>query len=72
MPTMELCLGKKLKELRKEYDMSQRQLAKALGISKSSYSHYETGASNPDYETLIIIADYFDVSLDYLFGRAII
>ncbi len=69
MSSMKICLGKTLKELRKANGKTQQQIADDLGISRVNYTRYETGASNPDYETLIIIADYFDVSLDYLFGR---
>ncbi len=58
-----------LKELRKQNGSTQISLAKFLGIDQTTYSGYETGKSNPDINTLIKIADYFDVSLDYLCGR---
>jgi len=40
-----------------------------LGMSQNTISRYETGAREADYETLLAFADYFNVSLDYLFGR---
>ncbi len=60
----------RLKELRKNKHISQLKLAMELGISQNSISRFETGERKPDYDTLIQIADYFDVSLDYLVGRS--
>ncbi len=62
-------LGKKLKELRKSYGLTQEKLADALGISRVNYTRYETDKARPDYETLILLADFFDVTTDYLLGR---
>ena len=62
-------LGKKLKELRFSYNLTQTDLAIKLGISRVNYTRYENGKVNPDYETLIKIADFYDVSLDELFDR---
>ena len=62
-------IGKRLKELRKSENLTQKQLAERLGISRVNYTRYETNTVRPDYETLILIADFFDVSLDYLFDR---
>ena len=59
----------KLKELRKERKISQLKLALDLNMNQNSISRYETGEREADYETLIKFADYFGVSLDYLFGR---
>ncbi|MBE7061986.1 MAG: helix-turn-helix transcriptional regulator [Clostridiales bacterium] len=61
---------KNLKELRKTYGFTQRQLAQKLGISQPSYIRYEIGTSEPSLETLCKIADVFDVSVDFLLGRA--
>lgn len=69
MSTMKVNIGKTLKELRTLSGLTQQQVADRLGISRVNYTRYETGASNPDYETLIALADFFDVSLDYIFGR---
>jgi transcriptional regulator with XRE-family HTH domain len=60
--------GKKLIELRKQKGMSQEQLAYDLNISQSSVSNYESGTTNPDMETLKMIADYFQVPITYFFS----
>lgn len=62
-------LGKRLKELRKSYGLTQEKLADALSISRVNYTRYETEKARPDYETLILLADFFDVTTDYLLGR---
>ena len=59
----------RLKELRESRGISQVRLAIELDLNQNSISRYESGAREADYKTLIAIADYFDVSLDYLFGR---
>ncbi|KAA0766325.1 helix-turn-helix domain-containing protein [Bacillus sp. SH5-2] len=48
---------------------TQEEVAKYLGISRARYSHYENGRSEPDNETLKKLADFFDLSVDYLLGR---
>ncbi len=58
-----------LKCLRNKKDLTQEQLAKILGIAKSTISMYESGNRTPDFETVELIADYFNVSIDYLIGR---
>ncbi len=62
-------IGKKLKELRKAEGLTQQQLAEKLQISRVNYTRYETNAVRPDYETLIKLADFYDVSLDEIFDR---
>ena len=57
---------KKLKELRKTQNKTQEEMAKELGIKKQNYQNYEIGRRNPNFETLIKIADYFKVSIDFL------
>lgn len=59
----------RLKELRKRRNISQIKLAMDLNMSQNSISRYETGAHEADYKTLIALADYFDVSIDYMLGR---
>ena len=59
----------KLKELRKKRNLSQVRLAIELNMTQNSISRYETGEREADYKTLIIFADYFNVSVDYLLGR---
>jgi len=61
--------GPRISELRENNNLTQEELAKNLGITRASLSHYETSRREPDYETLTKIADYFQVSLDYLMGR---
>lgn len=55
--------------MREDCDKSQSQIAAALGVSPSTVSGWETENRQMDYDTLIKIADYFDVSIDYLLGR---
>ena len=49
--------------------MSQVFLGMELGMSQNTISRYETGAREADYKTLLIFAEYFNVSVDYLLGR---
>ena len=60
----------RLKQLRKERKISQLKLALDLDMNQNSISRYENLERQADYETLIRLADYFDVSLDYLLGRS--
>lgn len=55
--------------LRKEKNITQAELAKKLNIRQTTVSSWENGISVPDYPTLIKLADFFDVSIDYLLGR---
>lgn len=59
----------RLKELRKEKGISQLKLAMDLSTNQNSISRYETGERECDYAMLIKLADYFNVSIDYLLGR---
>ena len=59
----------RLKELRKQKGLFQKDIANKLGIDRTTYVKYETGASEPDIKTLLSIADIFDVSVDYLLGK---
>ena len=58
-----------LRQLRKEKDKTIEEVANDLDISKDRYGKYERGERQPDIDTLIIIADYYKVSLDYITGR---
>lgn len=58
-----------LKKLRKEYDLSQRELAEILNISQQSINKYETRNVQPDIEILKKMADYFHTTIDYIVGR---
>lgn len=62
-------LGERLKKLRMSRTMTQEQLGKIINVTKVSISGYENGNRSPDTETLQKIADFFDVSTDYLLGR---
>ena len=55
--------------LRDGKDLKQKELAEILGISRSTLASYEQGRREPDFDTLQKIADYFNVSTDYLLGR---
>ena len=59
----------RLKELRVSCKISQVKLAMDLNLTQNSISRYENGEREADYETLVAIADYFNVSVDYLLGR---
>ena len=59
----------RLKELRKKRGISQLRLAIELGMNQNSISRYESGEREADYRTLIRLADYFNVSIDYLLER---
>ncbi len=59
----------RLKELRLNERLTQRDMAEKLGLSQPSYIRYENGSSEPSQENLVKIADIFDVSIDYLLGR---
>lgn len=62
-------LTKRLEELRNEKGVSQTQVAKDIGISKSAYNYYEKGINEPTASVLIKLADYFNDCIDYLVGR---
>ena len=59
----------RLKELRKARKLSQLKLAMDLNMNQNTVSRYENLERQADYETLVMFADYFDVTLDYLLGR---
>ena len=62
--------AKRLKELRKEFSLSQSQVAKKLGITQQSYTRYEADTSEPSFEMLVKISNIFEVSCDYLLGKS--
>lgn len=61
--------GQRLKELRNSRGISQNELSKHIGVSKSSVNMYERDEREPGFETLEAIADFFNVNMDYLLGR---
>lgn len=60
----------RIKELRNEKNMNMRQVAQALGIPYTTYISYEKGDREPNSEMLIVLADFFNCSIDYLVGRS--
>lgn len=65
---MKIYIGKRLRELRLEKGMTQIQLAEALHLSKSAIVQYEHNKREPNFESLLKIVSYFDVSPHYLSG----
>ena len=63
-------LHEALKRCRKEKKTTQKQAAVAAGVSESMYQFYEYGKNEPTASVLLALADFFDVSLDYLVGRS--
>lgn len=59
----------RLKELRKDRNLTQKQLSIILNTTNSSICDWETGRAEPDLATLVFLCDYFEVSADYLLGR---
>jgi len=62
-------VAERLKVLRESVRHSQKELAGKLGIAQSAVNRYENSQSEASYKTLLAYADYFDVSLDYIYGR---
>lgn len=62
-------INQRLKQLRAENNLTQTNLADILGIAKTTLAAYEQGKSEPSIDTIIKLADFFNVSIDYLLGR---
>lgn len=62
-------VAERLRMLRGTVSLSQAKLAQALGLKQSAVNRYENDQSDPPYETLLRYAEFFDVSMDYIFGR---
>ena len=62
-------LAKRLKELREGKKYTQQQIAEKIGLKRAAYGAYETGLNTPDAQTLLKLANIFDVTTDYLLGR---
>ena len=60
---------KNLRPLRHEKGVSQQKVADAIGSNQQSIHRYENGDYEPDIQTLVLLADYFETSIDYLVGR---
>ena len=61
--------SERLKELRQERGLKQREMAEICGLKLRGYQCYEYATSCPDFDGLVFLADYFNVSTDYLLGR---
>lgn len=59
----------RLRCLREIRGLTQKEAAKRMGISRTTYSNYESGNREPDIDTLVKIADFYEVSIDFLVGR---
>ena len=62
-------IGERLRHLRESVRLSQVKLAKMIGTTQASINRYETDGSTPPPKIFLWYADYFDVSLDYIYGR---
>lgn len=65
---MEIILGQRLKELREEKELTQKELAQALHLHSVTYLHYEKAQREPPLSVLADMALFFEVSVDYLLG----
>ena len=65
---MEIFLGRRLKELRKEKGLTQKELAEKLNLNSVTYLHYEKAQREPPLSVLADMAKFFDVSIDFLLG----
>lgn len=62
-------MNNRLRETRLERGISQEEIAKAIGVSRSTYTNYELGNREPSLQTFVKICDFFDISADYLLCR---
>lgn len=62
-------IGQRIRELRKEHNLTQQQFAALLNLNDSTISLYENEKREPEFHTLVKIADYFNVTVDWLLGR---
>lgn len=65
-----MTFSERLVELRKSRNLTQRQVYSGVSMSALGYQRYEYGEREPSFQKLLALADYFDVSLDYLVGRS--
>lgn len=61
--------GRTLRRLRRDRDLTQKKLASIINVTQQQITHYETGRNEPEFNTIIALADFFEISLDELFGR---
>lgn len=60
---------RRIRDLREDRDLTQKQIAQMLGMSQTGYSKYETGENDIPTQILIKLADFYHTSIDYLLGR---
>ena len=60
---------RRIRDLREDHDLTQKQIAQLLGMSQTGYSKYETGENDIPTVVLIKLADFYQTSTDYLLGR---
>ena len=65
---MNVITGERLRALREDSDLTQREIAAMLNCSQVSYSHYELGRRDIPLDYLVILADFYNVSVDYILG----
>ena len=64
-----MIISERLTQLRKQRGLIQKDVAEAMGLDRTTYTKYERGDIKPSYETILKLADYFNVSIDYLLGK---
>lgn len=64
-----MMIGNKIRDLRKEKKLSQNELGKSIGVSQTTVTAWETGRAEPASTYIKKLADFFNVSADYLLGR---
>lgn len=65
-------LGERIAQLRKNKNLSQAKLAQKLSVNRATLSNWEIGRALPDVNMLVVIADFFNVTTDYLLGRTLL
>ena len=63
-------LSQRLIRLRKSKKKTQEDIAKVIGVTRPAYTAYERGSRTPDYDILKVLANYYDVTIDYLLGHS--
>ncbi|MEG1256855.1 helix-turn-helix transcriptional regulator [Clostridium sp.] len=65
-----MTFGERLKELRESKGLTQEQISEVINVTRPTIAGYETKGKQPDYDKLKTLADYFNVSVDYLLGHS--
>ena len=67
---MQFCYLKRMRDLREDHDLTQREIAAILGTSQTMYARYERGANEFPIRHLVNLCDYYQISTDYFLGRS--